>query len=193
MSEDHFHVHGPHDHAVEHAAEHGSADSFSGRIAVMSAVLATLGALMSFAGGDTQANATLFKNNAAIKKTEANDQWAYYQAKGNKQNLSELGTTLATQPEKIAFYKTEVERYKKEKGDIKDVADKLEAESKAWDERSEVEMHHHHRWALGATSMQISIALSAVALLARRDWLVYAVYVVSAIGLIFGALGLAGI
>jgi len=25
-----FHVHGPHDHELEHAAQHGSKDSFSG-------------------------------------------------------------------------------------------------------------------------------------------------------------------
>jgi hypothetical protein len=193
MPHEEFHVHGPHDHQLEHAAEHGRSDAFSGRIAVTTAILATLGALMSFAGGDTQAKAQIFKNNAAIKKTEANDQWAYYQAKGNKQNLAELGVTLVSQPDKIEFYKGEVERYKKEKAEIKVVADKLEAESKEWDERSEVQMHLHHRWALGATAMQIAIALSAIALLTRRHWLLYGVYVVSAIGAAFGALAIAGL
>jgi hypothetical protein len=193
MPHEEFHVHGPHDHQIEHAAEHGSADSFSGRIAVTTAILATLGAMMSFAGGDTQAKAQLFKNNAAIKKTEANDQWSYYQAKGNKQNLAELGQTLVSQPDKIEFYKAEAERYKKEKAEIKLVADKLEAESKEWDERSEVQMHLHHRWALGATAMQIAIALSAIALLTRRGWLVYGVYAVAAIGAVFGALAIAGL
>src|SRR3974390_36593 len=137
MPHDDFHVHGAHDHQLEHAAEHGQTDRFAGRIAVTTAILATVGALMSFAGGDTQANAQMFKNNAAIKKTEANDQWAYYQSKGNKQNLAEVATTLTTQPDKIQFYKTEVERYKKEKAEIKESADKLEAESKQWDERSD--------------------------------------------------------
>ena len=36
MSEGHFHVHGPHDHEIEHAAH--SKDAFSGRIAVMTAI-----------------------------------------------------------------------------------------------------------------------------------------------------------
>jgi len=193
MPHDEFHVHGPHDHQLEHAAEHGAADRFSGRIAVTTAILATLGAMMSFAGGDTQAKAQLFKNNAAIKKTEANDQWGYFQSKGNKQNLAELGMTLVSQPDKIEFYKSETERYKKEKAQIKEVADKLEAESKAWDERSEQQMHTHHRWALAATAMQIAIALSAIALLTRRGWLVYGVYVVAALGAVFGALAVAGL
>jgi len=77
MPSDDFHVHGVHDHAIEHAAEHagghgaaaGSRDSLPGRIAVLSAILATLGAIMAFAGGDTQANAQLYKNSASITKT----------------------------------------------------------------------------------------------------------------------------
>ncbi len=40
-----FHVHGPHDHEVEHAAHPG--DAFSGRIAVMTAILATVGAFFA--------------------------------------------------------------------------------------------------------------------------------------------------
>ena len=74
MSGHGFHVHGPHDHAVEHAAEHGNNDGFAGSIAVATAILATVGALFSYMGGATQANAGLFKNNAAIKKTEAGNQ-----------------------------------------------------------------------------------------------------------------------
>ena len=193
MPHEEFHVHGPHDHQAEHAAEHGGADSFAGRIAVVTAILATVGAVMSFAGGDTQAKAQLYKNNAAIKKTEANDQWAYYQAKGSKQNLAELGATLVSTAEKIEFYKGEAERYKKEKGEIKDAADKLEAESKDWDRRSEEEMHTHHRWALAATAMQIAIALSAIAVLTQRRWLLYGVFAVAAFGAVFGGMAVAGI
>src|SRR5471032_2062530 len=39
---DEFEVHGPHDHALDHAAEHGRGDSFASRIAVSAAVLATV-------------------------------------------------------------------------------------------------------------------------------------------------------
>ena len=42
MSHGSFHVHGPHDHQLEHAAQHGSDDRFSGRIAVMTAVIGLL-------------------------------------------------------------------------------------------------------------------------------------------------------
>jgi hypothetical protein len=42
MSGHGFHVHGPHDHELEHAA-HGN-DDFASRIAVMTAIMATVGA-----------------------------------------------------------------------------------------------------------------------------------------------------
>src|SRR5512135_1964234 len=132
MSEDGFHVHGPHDHELDHAALHGAEDRFAGTIAVMTAILATIGALFAYMGGATQANGGLYKNNAAIKKTEASNQWNYYQAKSNKQNLAELAVALVPD-EKKTGYRDDLERYKKEKAEIKDAADRLEAEARAWD------------------------------------------------------------
>jgi len=192
MSGNGFHVHGPHDHELEHAAQHGAKDSFTSNIAVMTAVLATIGALFSYMGGATQANAGLFKNNAAIKKTEASNQWNYYQAKSSKQNLAELATALVPEDRK-GQYQQEVERYKKEKSDIKAAAEKLEADSTNWDKQSDAQMHLHHRWAQATTALQISIALAAIALLTRRSWLGYAVGGVALVGVGLGALAMAHI
>ena len=182
-----FHVHGPHDHELEHAAQHGDKDKFSGRIAVITAILATVGALFSYMGGATQANAGLYKNNAAIKKTEASNQWNYYQSKSSKQNMAELAMVLVAE-DKRPGYKDEVERYKKEKAEIKLAAEKLEADSTNWDKRSDDEMHLHHRWAQATTVLQISIALAAMALLTRRKWLEYGMFGVAGLGLVLGGL-----
>jgi Na+/glutamate symporter len=185
MSGHGFHVHGPHDHELEHAAHHADKDRFAGTIAVATAILATVGALFSYMGGATQANAGLFKNNAAIKKTEASNQWNYYQAKSSKQNLAELSVVIAPE-DKRAGYRDEVERYKKEKAEIKLAADKLEAEAQDWDKRSDQEMHQHHRWAQATTALQISIALAAIALLTRRKWLEWGMFGVASLGLVLG-------
>jgi hypothetical protein len=190
MSGHGFHVHGPHDHELEHAAQHADKDSFAGTIAVMTAILATIGALFSYMGGATQANAGLYKNNAAIKKTEASNQWNYYQAKSSKQNLSELAVALVADDRKPVYLK-EVERYKAEKAEIKLAADKLEAEAKDWDLRSDAEMHLHHRWAQATTALQISIALAAIALLTRRKWLEWGMFGVAALGIALGGLAMA--
>jgi hypothetical protein len=186
MSEDGFHVHGPHDHALEHAA-HEPSDSFSGRLAVGTAILATVAAIFSYMGGATQSNAGLDKNNAAIRKTEAANQWAYYQSKGNKQNLSELAVELVPDARK-PFYQDEARRYKAEKVEIQVKAEKLEAESLAFDEKSDQQIHEHHRWAQATTVLQISIAMAAIALLTKRKWLVWGVLGLGTAGSVLGAL-----
>ena len=190
MSGQGFHAHGPHDHEIEHVAQHGSADPSAGTIAVATAIIATVGALFSYMGGLTQANAGLYKNDAAISKTSASNQWNYYQAKSGKQNLSELAIVLAPEDRRAA-YKDEVERYKKEKAEIKLAAEKLEQDSTNWDKKSESELHLHHRWAQATTALQISIALAAMALLTKKRWLQWGMYGVATLGLALGALAAA--
>ncbi|MDQ5916097.1 MAG: hypothetical protein QG584_1991 [Pseudomonadota bacterium] len=187
MSGHGFHVHGPHDHEVEHVAHHGG-DTFTSRLAVLTALLSTVGAIFGYMGGHSQNAALLYKNEAAIQKTSASNQWNYYQAKSNKQNLAELSITL-TSGETAEKYKQEVVRYKKEKEDIKADADKLEAAAKEADKKSEAEMHVHERWALATTLLQIAIALSAITLLTRKRWLLVGVYGATGIGLIVGTMG----
>lgn len=189
MSGHGLHVHGPHDHALEHAAQHGSQDSLAGSIAVTTAVLATVGALFSYMGGATQAAAGLYKNDAAIRKTEASDQWSHYQSKSNKQNLAELAIELLP-AERRAAYVEAAARYKTEKAEIQQHAERLEEEAKQFDAQSEAQMHLHHRWAQATTGLQISIALAAIALLTRRRWLQHAMYGVATIGLVLGGMAM---
>ncbi|MQY50676.1 DUF4337 domain-containing protein [Rhodocyclus tenuis] len=187
MSEHGFHVHGPHDHEVEHVAQHGG-DNFTSRLAVLTAVLSTIGAIFGYMGGHSQNAALLYKNEAAIQKTSASNQWNYYQAKSNKQNLAELSVTL-TSGEAQEKFRQAVDRYKKEKEEIKVEADRLEAAAKEADEKSEVEMHVHERWALATTLLQIAIALSAITLLTRKRWMLVSVYGATGLGLVVGVVG----
>lgn len=200
MSSGGFHVHGPHDHAVEHAAQgHGHGDdhatshgsegggSSMSKIAMFTAIVATVGAIFAYMGGATQANAGLLKNDAAIKKTEASNQWNYFQSKSTKQSLAELARDLAPEDRK-ATYQAKVERYESEKNEIKVVAEKLEADSHKFDRQSEEQMHQHHRWAQATTALQVAIALAAIALLTRKKWLEYGMYGVAGIGIVVGAL-----
>lgn len=183
MSGGGFHVHGPHDHEVEHAAQHGGADSFAGKIAVTTAILSTVGALFGYQGGATQNNAMMYKNEAAIKKTEASNRWAQYQSKSNKQNLAEL-SVVVTSGETSEKYKEEVARYKKEKEEIRKEAEAMDKESAAFDAKSEQEVHLHHRWAQAMTAVQIAISLAAITLLTRKKWMQGLAYGMAAIGLV---------
>ena len=156
----------------------------------MTAIFATIGAFFGYMAGATQNDALMFKNDSAIRKTEASDQWNFYQAKSSKQNLAELGAVLATGGDQ-ARYKGEVERYNKEKQEIMAKAQDLERRSAELETRSEASMHVHHRWAQAMTLIQISIALAAITLLTRSAGLQYASYGVAGVSVVLGALALA--
>jgi hypothetical protein len=130
-------------------------------------------------------HAALFKNNAAIDKTQAANSWNYYQAKSSKQNLAELAMTLpGVDPKR---YEAEVARYKGEKEDIKKDAEKWEESSKEWNHKSDEAMHQHHQWALATTAEQIAISLAAITLLTRKKWMMGLAYGVAGVGIALGA------
>jgi len=185
-----FHVHGPHDHELEHAQQgghdaHGGSSKMINQIAMFTAIIATVGAIFAYLGGATQANAGLYKNNAAIKKTEASNQWNYFQSKSTKQSLAEFARDLAP-PEKKVDYQAKVDRYEREKKEIEAEARKLDAQSVAWDKQSDEQMHQHHRWAQATTALQVCIALAAIALLTKKKWLEYAMFAMAGIGAVIG-------
>jgi Na+/glutamate symporter len=203
MSAGGFHVHGPHDHEIEHAQQsaastnsrssskhHGiGGGSMTNQIALFTAVIATVGAIFSYMGGATQASAGLYKNNAAIKKTEASNQWNYFQAKSTKQSLAEVSRDLAPEDKK-AGYQAKIDRYEKEKNEIKAEAEKIEQDAASWDKRSEAQMRDHHRWAQATTALQVAIALAAIALLTRKRWLEYGMFAVGTLGIGIGCLAM---
>ena len=190
MSGGEFHVHGPHDHHVEHEGQHG--DKFANRVAVMTAIFATIGAFLGYLGGATQNDALLYKNEAAIKTTKSADQWAFYQGKSNKQNLAELGAALSA-GETAAKFTAEVARYKKEKDEIKAAAEKLEAEARVSEEKSAAALHVHHRYAQAMTLIQVAIALSAITILTRSRGLMAIAYGAAGAAIIVGILAAAHI
>jgi hypothetical protein len=172
MSGHGFHVHGPHDHELEHAQQggHGGDHTEHGgminQIAMFTAIIATVG---------------------GIKKTEASNQWNYFQSKSTKQSLAELARDLSSDDKKPK-YQDKIDRYEKEKNDIKVAAEKLEAEATQWEKQSDEQIHQHHRWAQSTTVLQVCIALAAIALLTKKKWLEYAMFGAGALGILVAAL-----
>lgn len=187
MSGSGFHVHGPHDHAVEHAAqgshgggkdgEHSDSQSKDGgaslaqMVAIFTAILATIGAIVSYQGGHTQNVALYFKNEAVLQKAAASNEWAYYQGKSTKQNLAELAEALATTPEQKTKYAGEIARYKSEKEVIKKGAEKLEGLSVDANKKAESALSPHNKLAQAMTFIQIAISLASICVLTRRRWM----------------------
>ena len=185
MSEHGIHVHGPHDHAVEHE---GHKPGLGQQVAIFTAVLATVGAIVSFFGGDTQNKALLYKNEAVLERAEASDQWNFYQAKSMKQNLAELAAAINTEPKKVEFYQAEAKRYAQEKKDIEKEAKAHEAKSKQFTEASDHALHPHHYLAISMTLLQIAIALASITVLTQKRWLLFGAALSALGGAILGVL-----
>lgn len=168
MSEHGFHVHGAHEHAVEHEAQAGP--GLAQYVAIFTAILSTIGAIVSYQGGATQNEAMLYKNEAVLKKTQASDQWNFYQAKSSKGHLMELALELAPEGKKD-YYRQQIEKYNLEKKAIREKAEALEKESEKANELSERTMHPHHKQAQAMTLIQIAISLASITALTRKRWL----------------------
>jgi len=185
MSGHGVHVHGAHDHAVEHEAQKGGLGQ---QVAIFSAILATGGAIVSFLGGHTQNEALIYKNDAVLQKTHAANQWSYYQAKSTKQNLAEFAATLTADPAAKAKFEAEVKRYAGEKAEIKKEAEKYEAASAASDEKSKHALHPHEKLAMSITMLQIAIALASITVLTQKRWLLYGAGASAFVGAVLGVI-----
>lgn len=199
MSHDGFHVHGPDQHAVEHQAQHG--DGLAVKVSIMTAILATFGAVFSYVGSSQQATATDYKNDAILAKnqaiqlrTQAANQWSYYQSKSTKQNLAELAASLTANDTVKQKYTAEVERYKSEKEAIKVQAESLDKAADASDakvdpllEKSAELMHPHHILAQAITLIQISIALASICALTKVRGLFWASAITATLGILLAA------
>lgn len=184
--EDGFHIHGADEHALEHKAHSG--ESLAQRIAIMTAILSTLGAVFAYEGAATQNEAMLLKNEALLKKTTASDQWAQYQSKSQKQAMAELGALVVPAAEADAF-KAKAARYESEKAELSKEAKALDEESARLNEESAKVMRPHHHLALAMTLLQIGIALASIAALTHRRWLMWFSGAAALVGVTVGAVG----
>jgi len=168
MSEEEFHVHGAHDHAVEHAASHGP--GLAQQVAIFTAILSAIGAIVSYEGGNTANEAMLYKNEAVLQKSLASDQWNFYEAKSTKGHLMELAADLAP-TSRQAFYKQQIQKYNKEKDEIKAQAEAFDKKSQEANAESAQALHPHHNLARAMTFVQIAISLASITVLTRVRWL----------------------
>lgn len=171
MSEHGLHTHAPHEEAL-HAGGHdlGGGHSLNQWVAIFTALLAALGAVVSYQGNHLMNEVLLYKNEAVLKKTKATDQWNYYQAVSTKMHLMELAVDLAP-ANKTAPFRKKISKYEGQKSDIKKAADQLEAESQAADEESARLNRPHNDMEVGMIFLQIAISLASITALTGRKWL----------------------
>jgi len=177
--------------AVEKAKE--SNDSLNNLIAVLVALLATFMALCNIKDGNiVQA--------MSQEQAKAVDQWAYYQAKGMKQNLAEsvldqlqirkaepglAPQAAALLDKEIAVYTASVQKYTREKEEIKRAAEGAENDY----DRLNV---HDDQFDMSEALISIAIALLGVSALTRKRPLVVFAILVATFGVVLGLAGFLG-
>jgi len=169
MSEENeFEVRALHEELIE---EETKRDQLAQRVAVMTAILSTLGAVFSFQSGHTQTEASFLKSGSIAKLTEASDRWAQYQSKSTRAYVATVAALTTQEGTVKARLVEEAKRLDLEKDQIRQQAEQFQAESEHLSREAEDILRPHHRLSLAMTFVQISIALSSLTVLTRRKWL----------------------
>ena len=182
-NENEYEVPSPYERAVEEAVEK-EGDGLNQKIALMTAVLATIGALVSYQSSSAQNEAMFLKNESILKQAEASDQWAFYQAKSIKSHLNEVTAALAIDPATKARFLLDKVKEDAEKIEIQAEAKKLQAESRKLASASDAKLRPHEHLALALIFLQIAIALAAITVLTKRRWLLWSSVTLAAIGIV---------
>ena len=137
-------------------------------IAISTALMAVFAAMASLLAGH-------HADEAVIEQIRASDKWAFFQAKGIKDEI----LSLSNSPEKAV----RSAKYKSEQAEI-------QKDARESEEASHVHLEHHSVLARAVTMFQISIAISAIAILTKKRLLWFISLGVSCIGLFFFITGI---
>jgi len=155
-----------HDHAehAEHAAH--ANNPFVSLVSITIALLAVIAAITGSLETVEDGRAIIEANKAVLAQDQATDQWDFYQAKSLKKHMytiaSQAGGPYADKDAAIA---------KKEGQDadgVQQEAKKLEAERETLLGESRAHESRHHRLSLGATLLEIGIAIATIAIITRH-------------------------
>lgn len=169
---------------IEAPHVHHDANPLSQWVALFTAILAALGAVLGYQGNHLMDEVLLQKNEAVLMKAHATDQWNYYQAVSTKTHLMELAKILSPL-DKASGFSDKIAKYKIQKAAIKLDADKYETASTQANAEAARLDRPHQMLSFAMILFQIGVALASVTALTKRAWLlsVAAVCALGGIGL----------
>lgn len=169
---------------VEIHTGHGvSGDSFAQTVGILVGIIGVLLAIVTILSHREHTA-------AVVHKTEANDQWAYYQAKKIREHTAQVGLDLlkglAPDQSKAASIATrfaaESEGYAKDAEAIQKIARERDAESSRAESRAV-------RFDLGEGFLELGLVMSSLYFLSRRRFFVALGGSAAAVGTVIGVLG----
>ena len=139
-------------------------------VALTTAILAAVTAVVSLHAGSTVNEALVLKSEATQLQARASDQWAYYQAKGIKGAVAAGAATAYaaaghTAPDSLRAVPA---RYAADQASIQAEARKLETERDVKSAEADALLAAHHHFAFAVALLQVAIALGAVAALTKQ-------------------------
>lgn len=169
---------------AEHAAHENNPliTAVSITIAILAVITAIIGSLESV----NTAEAIIESNKATLFQAQASDQWNFYQAKGIKKHVDELTADQGGKGAQAAAAKA------KSEGDdqvrIQNDAKKLEEQRDEARKGALTDEERHPKLTLAAAMLQISIAISTVAIITKRRWPWIGAMILGAAGVITASL-----
>lgn len=139
-------------------------------VALTTAILAAVTAVVSLHAGSTINEALVMKSEAAVLQAQASDQWAFYQAKGIKAAIASGAASAyaAANHQAPDSLRAQSARYISEQAAIQTEARELEKERDAKSVDADHLLEAHHHFAFAVALLQVAIALGAVAALTRQ-------------------------
>jgi hypothetical protein len=147
---------------IEFKAEGEGSDPIGQKVGVLAAVLAVALAVVSIASHRAHTM-------AVVEKSEANDQWSFYQSKRVKFHSLELGTDMVNllghdkpgADQMLARYESEEKKYAKESKEVEDEARKKEDETRHTEAQA-------LRYDLGEGMLEIGVVMASLYFIARK-------------------------
>jgi hypothetical protein len=169
---------------LQESAERAREDHSLAAVSLTMAVVAVLVAVVSLLGHRAHTE-------EVVLQAKASDQWAYYQAKNIRQHEDELFSDLTAvvaskDTEGMGKFREkagqEAERYKHEKGEIKDEADKLVAEVG-------LERRRADRYDLAEVFLEIGLVITSITLLSKKRIFWHVGILLTVVGLVVAVMG----
>jgi Domain of unknown function (DUF4337) len=172
--------------AEGHKGEHG-AGRWILHLSLSTALIAVFAAIAALESGAYANDAIVQKNDAILHQSKADDAWTWFQARGIKAAV--YSSQAEGSPSAAAGLLAKAKEEQNKQAEQQKTASEEEAKVEESDKESAHSLHTHHTFATAVTIFQVSIALAAIAALARRKPLWYVSLVVGLGGLFFFARG----
>jgi hypothetical protein len=132
-------------------------------VAISTAVMAVLAAIAGLLAGH-------HSNEALIEQIKSSDQWAFYQAKSIKEEIRALAPNNPNSPAKA---------------DVDSAKEAIKHKAEEAEQMSEFHLQKHIGLAKSVTLLQISVAISAIAILSRKRFMWIIAMLIALCGLAF--------